>query len=472
MTGSKFETSGYFFLPKLKKQKQYGTLSIDGNNIRLKLINELPDLVLVKDKVRNILPRNNEPEYSTVFGLTADGCIRLKKQHFGRSVRWGFSGFHPTEESFSIALVSEENINQGKKEPKFKRVKFKIIRSKDFINISNISGGITTKEDNFTEFSMKAELSKALLFEFTSNIYKIRFEAEYNFSLQTDNPEKNHMPIEERPVITIEKTRGYLSVEEILELVFSFRNLIAFALRDSVYPTEINAFNEAVPKEPNTKKEILKTKMFIHDKNYKEITKSNRFYHLFNLQDLQDNMGKYFGAWQKSRKKYRVLHDNFFGNLYNNNLYWENRVLSLISGIESYVDLELKTKIVTQKIKTQEKEIAEAEVILKTLPENEFSKYINGRVVDYRKNASLKQKFIALVELLPEKFKSTIDNKDIDIILDLRNAIAHGGDAQKHVEIGIDKDILEKLEKLAEFCLLRSMMLPNEKIEQFLIKPY
>lgn len=457
-----FETTGLWFLPELPDQKSYGKLRIKNNKIELELLGGLQDLILLRDKTRVVVDGYNEPEYTTVLGQTSEGYVVLKKNHFGKSMSFK-GGFTTTSETFSRAIVSEENILENHEKIEFQEIELKFIRLKDFIGESKITTAYRTDDKKIIGFEAIADVKDFIFKEYTSAQFNFKFGAEYKYRPLDSDPIKNHVSIQEIPVVSINSIGSSINVDSAIDLLFSLRNFIAFALRDAIYPLSLVGVN----KSSGESKVKSKTRIYFADREYPQITKSDNYNTLLSLKKL-DKFGETFEQWQDSEEKFKVIHNNFFGKMYNKNQYWENQFLSLVTAIETYINLTLKTSIVSEKNKEIINDISDAEKHLDGVANMQIQEFLKGRLNNFKSDTSLKMKFSKFIETLPSNLKTNINSNDLEVILKLRHSIAHGGITQKLIKKAFERKILRKLNYVVEYTLLKTIGFSNSDIDELI----
>jgi len=455
-----FKTTGIFSLPGKNTVKSYGDLKI-AKHIELNLLEALPDEVLEKQKTRIIKEKDNEPEYNFVIGNSPDGFIVLHKKHFGRNMK--FKGdFNSTSEKFTYALISDQDFSQNLANISFETIEIKLIRTNDFIKKSNITGKIKSDSNNrLLSLSINFDLRNLILHSFETSEYKIAFLGQYKHNLRADDPIRNHYPAEETPIINISKKLGTFSVEEVNQIALSIRNFMAFALREPLFWVELIGINNCT-----VEREIIKakTKLFFSGTYYEEITKSSRRL-LFNLKDTKRSLGKYFERWLNSEKQYKKLHNNFFRNVYATQ-YWESMFLSYVTGLEQYIDTEFKAQIVKKKNGKYKNEMKKIEPIISNLPNTTVGTYMKSKLGEFKSSVNLKMKLSSFRVVLPKNLKKYLTDDDIELIVKTRNTLAHEGVSTNLRKQILNSEILGKLHRMSEVCLLRSIGMPLQIIEE------
>jgi hypothetical protein len=473
MITSDLNTKGYFFLSELPDKKCYGNLIIKGNDISLELLDGLADLELNQTGTRHVFAHGNKPEYQKVFGLTSEGSIVLLKNHFGRSMK--FKYLSETKESFFMAFVSEEDLTENQ-ELEFEEINIKYIRLKDFVNIRSVNPSITYDESTKKplEFTVRAELSKKAYFIVKTSKYKISFEPSFTYSLMTDDPISHKFPLNEFITLKVKKNSGKFNKDEVVDIVYSLRNFIGFALRDAIYPTEVICRNSANKEEiEKLGKKYLDTKVYFHEREYLPIEKSKNYDFLFLATDLGNDLGKYIEKWIDSQKKYPILHKNYFTYLYIDKAIWESIVLTLIIGIEDYIEKELKKEIIEEKNKVVNKdEIKAVKKQLTRLKDSKLKEFILEKIGYFSSDVSFVEKLSAIRKVLPEYLSQKLSDDDITLIKDIRNKIAHGNVPSDLYKKAENQEIVWKLVRINEICLMTSIGFNAEMINKFISKYY
>lgn len=465
-------TKGKFFLREEPEKECYGALYLSEGFITLDLLEGLTDLQLKKTKTRKIYRSGNKPEYEKVFGMTNAGAVALIKRHFGRSQHWNY--LSETSEKFSIAFVGEEDFSDTG-EISFKEIVLSYTGLKTFVGKSNIVQKVQTKKDpqgkeTFKEINILASIENRILKHFSTKDYDISFEASYNWSVSSDDPVTNEHHINETPHIRIRKKVGTMSIEEVRILTFSFRDFLAFALRDKTFLIESYGFNES---EDSNR---LKTQIFYSQYDPKEQHRFDYYMPLFLSNDFEEELGDILDLWFLAYKDSPVLYHNYFKYLFLVSNYWESSILSLILGVENYIDLNIKKEIQKdKKNEIQEEEITQAMELIDEVSNKFLQKYLIDRTKAFVNEVGFQRKFKSLYSYLPEGLTSRINlQKDMKLISKARHAIAHGGVTGK-LQKEVDQNrILTKLLLLNEYCLLKTIGVKEKKISELLTKmhPY
>lgn len=471
MIGSQLKTKGNFYLPEEKGRKCYGNLVIKNNEIRLDLLNGLTDLEIKKTGRRNIFKRKNIPEYKEVLGMTVEGAVVLLKNHFGRLQHFNY--LTETSELFSMAFIGEEDFSE-QEDLSFKELTIKYVRLKDFVNKTKITqtkeieGSKRTKED---KVKIQADIDYKPLLSFTSKEYTFTVEASYKlFSSNNNDPLKSVYSITEEPYIRIRKKRGKIDREEIIKIIYKLRDFLAFALRDSIYPTEVFGFNPSI----NDKKKKLKTGIFLAEQDHEGIKESNPFQFLFTSTQIGNDLSKYISKWLELSEEHPVFYENYINFLFSQDSGWEGVILKLILAIENYVDISLKRNLLKKKKKNiSKKDIKQANTKIQEISQKDLSAFLLSKVGYFLTDISFKQKFGAIYAILPIHIQKRFNpEEDVILINRVRNAIAHGGMTKELYEEAEDQEILIKLRCICEFCLMKSIGIKEEIIEKGLMRPY
>ena len=188
----------------------------------------------------------------------------------------------------------------------------------------------------------------------------------------------------------------------------------------------------------------------------------------YNFNPTEVDFDTAVSSWFDDLPQAQILRNFYFGTRYNEGMYEENRLLSLVTAIESYHDAVL---FPDYRIIDEERFTQFVSKFLDTLPENdELQKRLEGLLRSIGNRPSLRSK----IEKFAREYESAIDglvNID-DLASDAtnkRHTLSHGLSSDYDI---MDSNTADRLQLLIDACLLDLVGLDSDHINKKLRTNY
>jgi hypothetical protein len=246
------------------------------------------------------------------------------------------------------------------------------------------------------------------------------------------------------------------------EYIVELQRLVSLGLNDPVHPKEIVACTDERQGGDHSEIEVRRSPSQYHDQE-----PSINHYHFTSAEsDLEPVLEKWFDDLSGGK----ILRNLYFGTTYNDNMFEENRLLSLVSAIESYHDRVLfpdDTSIPEDEFEDIAKEMH------KLVSGTDLEDRMDGLVRHVINDISIKDKIIKFMMEYEFVYESLSDDDDYDHTemideiakqaANARHAIAHGNDDLDRDVIGIG-GASDWLQIGIEGCLLGVVGVDQDRI--------
>lgn len=248
------------------------------------------------------------------------------------------------------------------------------------------------------------------------------------------------------------------------EYIVELQRLVSLGLNDPVHPEEIVAWTDDRQGFDRMKVEVRQALSRYHDQE-----PSVHPYH-FTSNSIETDLESVLQKWFTDLEDGKILRDLYFGTTYSDGMFEENRLLSLVSAMESYHDRVLfpnDTSIPESEFEDIKDEIH------KLASGTGLEDRMNGLIKHVINDVSIKDKIFKFMMKYKYIYESLSDDDDYDhteVIDEIakeaakaRHAIAHGNDDLDRDIIGIG-GATDWLQIGIEACLLTVVGIDQDRI--------
>jgi len=270
--------------------------------------------------------------------------------------------------------------------------------------------------------------------------------------------------IKQKTFVKVEPAKE-IPYEDYVPTMYHIRNLLSLGVGQPVHPTEIMGTTK-------------KTKQLIRDKPYYpsvqiistrwsmgEVPESLFPYRMrFTFSDVSDRMQLFLNTWFKKAELLDPVYDLYFGILYNQHMFLEQRFLSLIQAIESYHRRFMKNcELSEEEHKTRVAEILGAVA-------EKHREWLEKDILPYSNEPSLRRR---LKDVLAKCSAIVSLNKGdqrnfVNRVVTTRNYLTHY-DASLRAGAARGVDLLQltqRLKVLVETCLLLELGFEASEVDK------
>lgn len=130
------------------------------------------------------------------------------------------------------------------------------------------------------------------------------------------------------------ETSSAVPLDQFSDYILDAERLLSLGLNDPVHPEKITARDD-------NDQDPIQVEVFMPLSQYDDRHTPTLHHTYFTFVELNDDIGTVLTRWFADRKDGRILRNLYFGPMYNNRMFEQNRLLSLVSAMESYHDLAL-----------------------------------------------------------------------------------------------------------------------------------
>ncbi len=190
----------------------------------------------------------------------------------------------------------------------------------------------------------------------------------------------------------------------------------------------------------------------------------------FTYKMVENQLSDLLKRWLEDYDKYTPAHNSYFGTIYNEELYLENRFLTLVRAIEGY------HRITHESFKTDKKRNAHKKRLQSIIDsvDEKFKSWV-GEKLKFSHEPSFRKRIKELLEETEEiskfLFDSNNDKKDfVNKVVETRNLLVHPDGGLIEVGYGnyLGRLIREQLKPLLVICLYRNLGFSFSDIRRFL----
>ncbi|MCL1472777.1 hypothetical protein LAY57_19110 [Argonema antarcticum A004/B2] len=298
--------------------------------------------------------------------------------------------------------------------------------------------------------------------------------------------------VEQKTYLTIQNTSNQ-PLDECIDLLINFRDLLSFAMTKATSVIEVNANTDVIHikpvQQPNgditLEEELQEAQVTIlfglwNSAKTSEI-KISTHEMLFLFSDVEDNLGQVFEAWIDKRKVYEPVFDLLMSTIYTSNLYLHYGFLNIVQALEAYHTN--KYEGIYQDRKVYEKGLYKKfEEVLNNFPSesedqesgisDEFRNALKGKLkaqTRFTLETRLKELLGEISPFLPNDFIGSDSDKAefARRSADTRNALTHH-DKEKRKQAAKGQELLQlfyTLTVILRICLVIELNLKNDSIE-------
>lgn len=442
---------GFFYNTTIPHNQIAGEIEVQEGYIKLGLFNHANDLIGDGQKDLVIKGQTNQGYWILFYQ------VRKRKNA-------GFLTSISHELYFQKAIYSYDQVDED--DLTFEQFDLEFIRLRDFIGRTKLIAQYVTNnkagKSRPTGFNAKVEDIESAIYSFKGkkDFNSVEIIGKYGFSPLNNDSDKRFITISETPILRLNFAIPK-NIDELISYFLSLKGLLSVILQDNVYPTSLRS---------KTASGIFIEVHLAYGK-HNLIEKSNQQNCLFTLEDLMNNnieLPELILNWRKSSNKYAILHQNYNYGIKYMDMPLAPAMLSRLVGLESYIN-KAHGKVIKNEINVTELKSLRAEIkkldkrsLLRELVLNDLS--------NYSKRTSLKSKYSFLVNNYSGDLN--IMDDEIDLMVDIRNDLAHGNDEiDEKFKEAVKTELPKKILRLNNLALLQSLELPVEFINKVLSKP-
>jgi hypothetical protein len=246
------------------------------------------------------------------------------------------------------------------------------------------------------------------------------------------------------------------------EYILELQRLVSLGLNDPVHPREVFAWSSDGPGSTSIKVKVLHNLSHYHQEG-PSISHSH-------FTSVDTDLEPVLQRWFDDLEGGKILRNLYFGAIYNDDMFEENRLLSLVSAIESYHDQVMfpdDTTIPDSEFKDIKNDIQG--IVSGTGLEGRM----NGLIKNVINDISIKDKLIKFMCNQEQIYESLSEDSDYDHeeVIDevakkaagARHSVAHGSDELDRTIIGIG-GVTDWLQLGIEACLLSLVEIEQDQI--------
>jgi len=246
------------------------------------------------------------------------------------------------------------------------------------------------------------------------------------------------------------------------EYIVELQRLVSLGLNDPVHPKEIVAWTDDRRGFDRVKVEVRQALSQYHDEEPSA--------HHYHFTSAETNLETVLEKWFDDLNGGKILRNLYFGTTYNDGMFEENRLLSLVSAMESYHDRVLfpkDTSIPESEFEDIKDEVHE--LVSGTGLENRM----NGLIKHVINDVSIKDKISKFMMEYEYIYGSLSDDDDYDhteVINEVAKEAAGARHAIAHGSADLDRDIIgiggaaDWLQLGIEACLLTVVGIDQDRI--------
>jgi len=298
--------------------------------------------------------------------------------------------------------------------------------------------------------------------------------------------------IEQKTYLTIQNPCNQ-PLDECINLLINFRDLLSFAMTKSTSVIEITGKADVIHTKPvrqangsiTLEEELGEAQVIImfplwnSEKNYDMKLSPNEMLFLFS--DVENNLGAVFETWINKRETYEYVFELLMTTMYTPSLYPHYKFLNIIQALEAYHTSKYEGIYQDKKVyeKGLYKEFLE---VLKFFPSesadpkngisDEFRNALKGKLKNQTRftlETRLKEILSEVFSLLPNNFIGSVGNIELFAhrASDTRNALTHH-DKEKRKQAAKGQELFQLFHTLTvilQICLLKELNLADESIK-------
>lgn len=417
-----FEEKGYWWLPEYPDDKVVGTLKFSTETgIFLELMGDFQDRTPWKTDENGIKSKTYYANTNTYSFIIGENFVE-KKFTVYKAYKASSSG-NLSDSTLRVSLYKGfylfPNCHLTKEEELFFntfRLEYHCLA--EWVGVSGFSGGTRYgcgTIDNpfvFEELDLKYKYPETIKYKIEpiktkSGIEKIDLSIYFIFH---DKSVGIKQILEQKTFIEVKIDKSIFFYDFLEEIKNPIETFFMFILRKNMYLLNIFVQNDS-----------LKNSLQVFYENekpfdYKEVLLTSNYF--IKYEHIKENFSQYITNWFVKSSNLKPVFDLYFGSVYNNEMYLQNKFLSLAQALEVYHRRLLrKPDLSKEELKKRKK------IILDAFPE--YKEWLEPRL--NHNEISLKDKLEELKEIVKpiiEKFTSNLDSLSKEIA-DRRNYLTH-----------------------------------------------
>lgn len=431
------EYTGVWFLPGKQENLVTGTLKFNQEEgITLDLLGSFEQFGFEVYK------------YSTILGIASGKYITLRNCVQIES-NISFPGIETTKFTSSYMFVGSHL--ESKHDEIFRKINVKYHNLDEWIGISGIQEHYNS-QDNTILISYLLPESKIL---FNNDQLKISI----NFSSHLKGNLLTERTILHNTYFEIYSENG-ITLEYFLDLSYKLQNLITLALGSSSYPTMIEMEHE----DKNVK---MFFKLPFISNAPKKVNVDNM---LIRFSDLYESNPNFLHNWLERSELLKPVVDAYFGTIYHEQMYLEQKMLRLVQGLESYHRRTIRNEEIPQD--EHEKRV---QLILDSVEHEQYKEWLKDRLA-YSNEPNLRKRLNEIWNLNKKILGSFLNRKTREYYIDktvvTRNYHVHYNESLSEKALkGYDLyKLTVLLQILLKICFMKELGITDEKIVNLIQK--
>jgi len=449
------ELKGFWWIPKQKKNKLYGTLKLENEQI----------ILTTEDYKFNKKSFNqNLNYYDIIIGESINGkkITLLDCREFNYNSTFGHG---TTKKIFVDKAIVGKQFNK-KDYVKFRNFKIHFDLLDEFVWMNGFKQKFRKKGKTILNLTYKFPKEKKIKIN--------NFELIITFSL--NGPTMSRVTKEQvatQKIFLQIKSIKNMNLNEIYQIKDALRTLLSFATQKSILEDDFYGIEEKIINKTKIPEEIkiYDRNIVKKGKNYEGIIPDN---FLFNFHDFGRKYSLMFKKWFSLHDKIKSIIPSYNALIYSKDTYLEYHFLGLIHSIEGLYRILINKNYMNTK--KYEKEIAEK--LISAIPQtiNKNHKESLKSKIKYGYEYSLRKRLTEMYQDYCNKLGLDFNSvkSDIGKIIDTRNYLVHQDNSLKS-KASTGNELLRltyQLKKIMEFIILKEMGFDKDKLKDLLNRYY